>query len=901
VSVRNLEKIFNPRRIALFGACDVGKSLGLAVLGNLLHSAFRGVIYPINDRCESIHGVATYADPDRLPKVPDLAVICNPAPEVAAVVEVCGRLGIGAALILSGGFRETGPAGAAIEAEVIAAARRFENMRVLGPNSLGVIAPTIGFNASHAVTMPRAGHLAFISESRGLCNSVIDWATEGGIGFSAFVSTGNRVNVGFGDLIDYFGKDPQTRAIILYMQSVDHARSFMSAARAFAMTKPIVVCKAGRFEESVEAVSSHTGDLVGEDAVFEAAFQRCGVVRVEELDDVFDVAEVLASQRQPKGARLAIVSNAGGPAIIATDALIARGGELARFDASTVAGLDEALPAEGQHTNPVDLLDDAPAERFRKALSLVLADGNVDAVLAIFAIQSDVDPEETARVVADVARKATKPVLAAWMGGERACRGIRILNESGLPTHRSPEQAVRAFSHLVTYSRNLEALYETPRDVPVRFDLNRRKLRKRLQPLLRERRHAPVNQAWAFLKAYGIPVCDACMATNAAEAVRAADHVGYPVALKVLSPQILHKLDVGGVALDLKGPEQVVEAFEEILRATRTHRPDAKIHGVNVQSMVKAQGIEMILGAKKDPTFGAVIMVGMGGIATSVLRDWAVGLPPLNERLVRRMLESLRSWPMLNGYRGLPAANVELLVEVIIRFSLLIADYPEIREFDVNPLRVTAQDVTALDAAMLLDETRHALAQQYPHLAIRPYPEELVRYGRTSDYATVTLRAVRAEDEPLWHELVASSSEESIRFRFRSLLKRTTHQMAVAQCVIDYERNICIVAETEARGKRELVGIAHLLADPNHETAEFAVLVPDPWQGKKIGGMLLDYCMDLAGTWGITKIVAETDPQNTRMLDTFKKRGFRYEVHLDDDVVLLERDVSPALKRSIGG
>jgi len=891
LSVRNLEKIFNPRRIALFGACDVGRDLGVAVLGNLLNSAFRGVVYPLNDRCESIHGVATYASLQHLPKVPDLAVICNPAPEVAGVVEASGRVGIGAALILSGGFRETGPAGAALEADVIAAARRFPDMRVLGPNSLGVISPAAGLNASHAVTMPNAGQLAFISDSRGLCNSVIDWATEEGIGFSAFVSTGNRVNIGFGDLIDYFGNDPRTRAIILYMQSLDRARSFMSAARAFAMSKPIVVCKAGRFEESVEAVSSHTGDMVGEDAVFEAAFQRCGVVRVEELDDVFDVAEVLASQRQPKGPRLAIVSNAGGPAIIATDALILHRCELARFDAATLAELDAALPAEGQHTNPVDLLDSAPPERFRKALTLVLADRNVDAVLAIFAIQADLDPEEVARVVADVARGATKPVLAAWMGGERARRGIRILNESGLPAHRSPEQAVRAFSHLVTYARNLEALYETPRDIPVSFDLNRRKLRKRLQPLLSERRHAPVNQAWAFLKAYGIPVCDTCMATTPDEVVRAAEHVGYPVVLKVLSPQIMHKLDVGGVALDLKGPDEVLGAFERIVSTARARRPDAEIHGVTVQSMIKAQGLEMILGAKKDPTFGAVIMVGTGGIATGVLRDRAVGLPPLNERLVRRMLETLRSWPMLNGYRGLPAANIERLTEVIIRFSLLIADYPEIREFDVNPLCVTGEEVTALDAAMLLDDTPHQFVQKYPHLAIRPYPEEMVRYGRTSDYATVTLRAVRAEDEPLWHELVASSSEESIRFRFRSLLKRTTHQMAVAECVIDYERDISIVAETEARGRRELVGIAHLLADPNQDTAEFAVLVPDPWQGKKIGGMLLDYCMELAGSWGISKIVAETDPRNTRMLDTFKKRGFRYEVRLDDDVVLLERDV----------
>jgi len=891
MSVRNLDKIFGPRRIALFGACDEKGDLGAAVLTNLLTAGFRGVVYPMSPDCESIRGVATYAQLERLPHAPDLAVICNPAADVARVLDEVGRFGIKGGLILSGGFRESGASGAALEADIAAVAERYEDMRVLGPNSLGVIVPDAGLNASHAVTLPHGGRLAFISESRALCNSVIDWATEKGIGFSAFVSAGNRLNIGFGDLIDYFGNDPRTRAIIIYMQSVDDARSFMSAARAFALNKPIVVCKAGRFEESVEAVTSHTGDLVGEDAVFEAAFQRCGVVRVDELDDVFDIAEVLASQRLPKGARLAILSNAGGPAIIATDALITRGGELARFDPETIQALDAALPPEGIHTNPVDVLDDAPPDRFERAASLVLADHNVDALLVIFAIQTGVDAEQAARVLVAVARHASKPVLAAWMGGKRARQAIQILAEAGLPTHNTPEQGVRAFMHLVAYARNLEVLYETPRDIPVRFDLNRRKLRKRLQPLLTRRRHAPDNQAWAFLKAYGIPVCDTCMVTSAEDAVRAAENVGYPVAVKVLSPQILHKIDVGGVALDLGTPEAVRAAYDQVIRSTRAHRSDAEIHGVTVQSMVKDQGLELILGAKKDPTFGAVIMIGLGGITTSVLKDRAVALPPLNERLARRMLESLRAWPILHGYRGQPAANVDRLIEVIIRFSLLVADYPEIREFDVNPLRVTSTEITALDAAMVLDVAAVGVAHQYPHLAIRPYPEEFVRHATTPDGTRITLRAVRAEDEPLWHELVASSSQESIRFRFRSLLKRTTHQMAIAQCVIDYERQISIVAETEARGRKELVGIAHLLADVNHETAEFAVLVPDPWQGKKIGGILLDYCLELARNWGIQRVTAETDPQNTRMLDAFKKRGFSYEVHLDDDVVLLERRI----------
>jgi len=446
--------------------------------------------------------------------------------------------------------------------------------------------------------------------------------------------------------------------------------------------------------------------------------------------------------------------------------------------------------------------------------------------------------------------------------------------------------------HLVSYARNLEALYQTPKEVPVSFDLNRRKLRRRLQPLLSRRRHTLDNLAMSFLKAYGIPVCNTCAATTADEAVRVAGRMGFPVVLKVMSPQILHKVDIGGVALDLTDEEAVRQAYDRILRDTRRHRQDAEIHGVCVQPMLAPEGIELILGAKKDQTFGSVIMVGIGGVAADVHNDRALGLPPLNERLVRQMLESLRSWPMIRGYRGQPSVDIDLLVEIIIRFSLLIVDYPEIEEFDINPLRCTQDGAVALDALMVLDDKfRSPQGESYAHLAIRPYPEEFVRHEVTGDGVKITLRSVRAEDEPMWHRLVASSSAESIRFRFRSAFRQSTHRMAVEHCVIDYERQISIVAEIARDEGPEMVGIAQLLADPNHDSAEFAVLVPDPWQGRKIGGMLLDYCLVLAGNWGIKRIHAETDPQNRRMLETFRKRGFSADVNYEDEVVFLERDL----------
>ena len=896
MSVRNLDKILRPRRIVLIGGCERDDDLGTCVLRNLLGGGFPGVVYPVHPTREAVLGVATYATLDALPRTPDLAIVCSAAVEVADVVRRCGDAGIRGVLVLSGGFRESGEAGQALEDAIAAAAAPYDGMRIVGPNSLGVIHPSLGLNASHAVTMPRPGHLAFISESRALCNSVIDWATEEGIGFSSFVSTGNRLDVGFGDLIDYFGNDPETRAIILYVQSIEHARRFVSAARAFAQTKPIVAYKAGRFAASATAVMSHTGFLVGEDAVYDAAFQRCGIVRVKELDDVFDVAEVLASKRVPQGSRLAIVSNAGGPAIIAADALLARGGHLAQLSAATLAALDGILPPVGARQNPVDLLDGAPPQRFGDAAAVVLRDPGVDALLVIFATQTGSDPERTAQAVIAAADGVRKPVLATWMGGRRVLDGVRALNRAGLPTHATPEQGVRAFMHLVSYARNLQELYETPREMPLAFTLNRRKLRRRIRRLF-DGRHVPIteNQAKGLLKAYQIDVCETCLAGTADDAVRIAERIGYPVVLKVLSPQILHRLEAGGVALGLRRPDAVRAAFDDIVAAVLRHRPDAQVRGISVQKMVEAsQGVELIVGAKKDPTFGSVILVGMGGSATRVVQQRAVALPPLNERLVMRMLESLPFWPLLQGRGVQPGLAVDRLVEAIIRFSLMIADYPEIEEFDINPLLLTPDAAVALDAVMIVDGgAEHPYRGRHPHLAIRPYPEDYARYARLRDGTGLRLRSVRAEDEPLWHALVARSSPESIRFRFRCLFGGTTHAMAVAHCCIDHERQIGIVAESRADNGRELAGVAQLLADPNHETAEFAVLVPDAWQGRGVGGTLLEYCLELARGWGIQRVVAETEPRNHRMLGLFRRHGFRAEMRFDEDVVLLERDIVP--------
>jgi acetyltransferase len=894
VSIRNLDKIFEPHRIAVIGASDTPTSVGYTVLRNLIGSGFRGVVYPINSKREAIQGIHAYKDIPSLPHVPDLAVVCTPAPSVPAIVRQCGEAGTRGLVIISAGFREVGAEGRKLEELVRQEQRKFEGMRILGPNCLGLIVPGINLNASFAAAMPNKGHIGFISQSGALCASVLDWALEEGIGFSYFVSVGNMLDVSMGDLIDYFGSATETRSIILYIESISEAREFMSAARAFARSKPIVAYKAGRFAQSAQAAASHTGAMAGVDAVYEAAFQRAGIERIFQIEDMFDCAELLARQQPPKGDRLAIITNAGGPGVMTTDQLIASDGKLAAISEETVMLLNDQLPSCWSHGNPIDVLGDAPPDRFAKALEVVLKDRNVDAVLVILTPQAMTDATATAQAVAKAANQAHKPVLAAWMGGRVVAEGIQLLNAAGIPTYNTPEKAVRAFMHLVSYSRNLQILHETPKDLPLGFSLDRQRFRSVFNTFLAEGGEIlSENISKAFLEAYDIPVTKPQAAHTAGEAVEVARRLGYPVVLKIHSPQITHKTEVGGVVLNLPSDDTVRAAFEQITTRAKLQRPDAEIIGVTVQKMVTyPNSFELIMGAKKDPIFGSVIMVGMGGIAAEVFRDRALGLPPLNEALARHMLESLKSWPLLQGYRGKPGANINRLIEIIMRFSYLVADYPEIKELDINPLLVTPEDVIALDARVVIDrELAMHPVRPYAHLAIRPYPEEYVTQRQLNDGTPVVLRPIKPEDEPLWRELLGSCSTQSLWFRFSYLFKQTTHEMATRYCFIDYDRELGIVAEVEEQGERKLIGVGRLVADVDHEVAEYAVIVVDRWHGHGLGGLLTDYCLEVANQWGVKKIVAEVARENTCMLATFRSRGFQLSDDQEQDVVLVSKSM----------
>ncbi len=834
-------------------------------------------------------GVRAFARAGDLPEPPDLAVVCTPRAAVARVVRDCGEAGAGGLVIITAGYAETGQEGRAAQDDLATALADHPGLRAVGPNCLGVIVPGLGLNASFAADMPAPGRLAFVSQSGALCTAVLDWAVQQGVGFSHFISVGNMVDVDFGDLIDWLAAASEAQALLLYVESITAARKFVSAARAFTRSKPIVAYKAGRFAESARAAASHTGAMAGDDRVYEAAFRRAGIERVDTIDDLFDCAELLSRRRGPTGRRLAIVTNAGGPGVVATDALLARGGALARLGNGTIEALGRLLPPHASRSNPVDVLGDATAERLAEALRITLADPGVDAALVVLAPQAVTEPGEAARAVARIASATPKTVLAAWMGGRRMQEGFEILGRAGVPVYHGVEDSIDAFTHLVSYGRNLEILDETPRDVPIAFTPARAAARERL-------RRAPAAagpgtvlgeiESKELLAAYGIEVCPAREARSADEAAAAARDIGAPVVLKVLSPQITHKSDVRGVALGLRGEAEVREAFARIVSAAAAARPEADVLGVTVQPMVAAPGaLELILGVNRDPTFGAAILVGAGGTLAEILGDFAVELPPLNERLARRMLDGLRVRRLLEGWRGRPPLDAPALVDAMIRFSYLVADSPALRELDVNPLLVMERGVVALDARAVVEPGPPAAEPRpFSHLAIRPYPEDLVRPARLPDSTRFLLRPIRPEDEPLWHALLARCSPESVWFRLGAAIRTTTHKMATRYCFIDYDREIAIVAEHGEGAERRLAGVGRLVSDADHERAEYAVLVEDAWQGRGLGSLLTDYCLEVAAAWGVVAVTATTAAQNARMLRIFRNRGFELRPAAGDRV-----------------
>ncbi len=887
MSIRTLDKIFRPKRIAMIGVSNNPDSVAGIALKNIVSGGYQGVVYPINPKYEAVMGISCYPDINSVPNTPDLAVIATSGHRVPQLIRDCGEAGVLGIIIMSAGFKESGEKGRKLEEEVKAEVAKYEGMRVIGPNCLGIIVPGFNMNVSFANAMPKKGNVAFISQSGALCTSALDWAIEQNIGFSFFVSIGNTMDVGFGDLIDYFGQDPNTKSIVLYVESITFAREFMTAARAFARKKPIIVYKAGRFPESAAAAASHTGAMASEDNIYDAVFERAGIARVYDIGDIFNFTDLISRRNIPKGSKLAIVTNAGGPGVMATDMLISKGGGLTLLSDETMEKLNEVLPPFWSHGNPVDVIGDAPPDRFAKATEIVLQDDKVDAVLVILTPQAMTDPTKTAEAIAKISEHHSKPILAAWMGGQTMQEGKKIFLKKGIAVYQTPEDAIRAFMTLVNYSRNLDVLFETPRDIPVSFKLDRKKVRKEFaSKYFNKETILSEDVSKMLIDAYGIKTTRPQIARSALQAADIANKIGYPVVIKIQSPDITHKSDMGGVALNIKDENTVWMTYKNMTGSIKQKMPEANIEGVSVQPMFDAKdAIEMILGIKKDPIFGTSIMIGMGGTAAELFMDKSLGFPPLNETLALRMIKNLKIYPLLRGYRGSEPKAIDKLIEIMIRMSYLAADYPEIAELDINPLLVTSDDAVALDARIVLDkEVIGKKIPEYSHLLLHPYPDKFIKKSKLNDGTPIVLRPIKPEDEPLWLDLLGSCSKESIYSRFRYNFHFDSHEIATQFCYIDYAREIAIVAEVEEKGEKKLIAVGRLIADPDLTTVEYAILITDAYQKRELGTILTSYCEEIAKKWKMKKIFAETTKDNKAMVAVFKKLGFVVTYNEDNTV-----------------
>jgi acetyltransferase len=886
-----LSVFFSPKTVAVLGATESAGSMGRTVLWNLVTNPFGGTVFPVNPERTSVLGIKAYPSIAAAPEKVELAVIATPPETVPRLITECVDAGVQGAIIVSAGFKEIGPDGLRLEEQILENARRG-SLRIIGPNCLGVMSPLTGLNATFAVGMARPGNVAFISQSGALCTSVLDWSLREMVGFSCFISIGSMIDVGWGDLIDYLGDDQSTRSIVMYMESIGDARSFLSAAREVALTKPIIVIKAGRTEAAVKAAASHTGALTGSDEVLDAAFRRGGVLRVNNISELFDMAEVLAKQPKPKGPRLAIISNAGGPGVLATDALIRSGGELASLSQKSLTALDQLLPRHWSHNNPIDILGDASPERYVRSVEIAAKDPNTDGVLVILAPQANTDPTRTAEQLRPLARLDGKPILASWMGGVEVAAGEAILNRSNIPTFPYPDTAVRAFNYMWRYTYNLRGLYETPalpqapdsvRDHALAEDMIR-DARATGRTLLNE------FESKRIMEAYGIPVVETRMASDEEEAVRAAEQIGYPVVLKLASGTIAHKSEAGGVLLNLANAAAVRKAFRKILATIKESHGPEHFQGVTVQPMAPLDGYDLILGSSLDPQFGPVLLFGSGGRLLDFYQDRALALPPLNMTLARRAMEQTNVYTALEKMRR--NFDLTVLEQILVNFSLLVVEQRWIKEIDVNPLLVTSERVVALDARVVLHGPETAL-ESLPELAIRPYPTRYVAPWTMQDGTQVTIRPIRPEDEPLMVKFHETLSERSVYFRYfhaMQLTQRIAHDRLTRICFIDYEREMALVVlrNNVQAGESEILGVGRLTKIQGSREGEFAILVSDNWHHRGLGVELLKRLVDIGRDEKLLRIFGDILPENHDMLRVCDKLGFRHKYSAEERVVRAE-------------
>ena len=874
MSVRNLDKLFAPRSVALIGATPRPGSVGAVVARNLRRAGFAGELMLVNPHHDTIDGLTVHPNVASLPRAPDLGVIVTPAETVPCLIHELAARGTRAAVIITAGFGELGQRGQTLQQATLDAAKPHL-LRIVGPNCVGIMLPRLGLDATFSHLAPPAGDIAFLSQSGAMITAMLDWAVPHGIGFSHVVSLGDMADVDFGDMLDYLAADPHTRAILLYAEGITHGRKFMSAARAASRIKPVLVLKAGRSQAGARAATSHTGVLAGADAVYDAVFRRAGMLRVRTMAELFDAAETLALTHEQVGERLAILTNGGGAGVLATDALVAARGQLAALSQTTVADLNRQLPATWSHGNPVDIIGDASGKRYGDALTTLIGDSEIDAILVLNCPTALAQPEDTARAVIDTVAGAEpaalrgRNVITAWLGEYSARTARQLFADARIATYETPDSAVTGFLHRVHHRRNQELLMETP---PARLDMfepDRVTVRRLIATAL------AAGKSWldpeetsAILAAYGLPIVANHFAADPDQAASLAAKVGFPIALKIRSPDITHKSDVGGVALNLGNTDRVRREAEGMLRRVKAAHPEARLDGFLVQPMVRRpSAVELLVGLVEDAVFGPLVAFGQGGTAVEIMRDTSLELPPLNALLARRLMARTRVWQLVQGYRGKPPANIEAIVEMLIRLGQLAADQAEIRELDINPLLADAAGIIAVDARLRI------AAAQSPgpaRLAIAPYPKELGSAERLRDGTVLRLRPLRPEDEPMLHDLAAHMSHEDLRLRFFTPVQGLTHVVAARLSQLDYDRELALLAE----GDGMALGVVHFFADPDKLRAEYAIAVRSDWKGRGVGFLLMNRLIHIARQRGIGELVGEVLRENQPMLQMCRELGF---------------------------
>ncbi|MCP4407610.1 MAG: bifunctional acetate--CoA ligase family protein/GNAT family N-acetyltransferase [Gammaproteobacteria bacterium] len=886
-----LAKVFEPTSVAVIGASERVKSVGGQILHNLLVSDFQGEIYPVNPKHETVNGLKCYPSVSAIDHPIDLAVIIIPAKHIPGVMHECGEHGVGAAVVLSAGFSEIGKAGQYLQNEVVDIARTHR-IPLVGPNCLGVIRPKVGLNVTFAKSSVKCGHVALVAQSGAFCTALLDWADTQGHGFSAVASLGATADVGFGDVLDYLAIDPETHSILLYVEGISDARSFMSGLRIAARLKPVIVVKSGRNESGTRAAVSHTGALVGADHVFDAAIQRAGAVRVKSVSELFAAAQLLASGTRVEGPRLAILTNGGGPGVMAADRAADLNVPLAELSQPTHNKLSEALPDHWSHSDPVDILGDADPSRYGKATEIILADKGVDGILVLLTPQAMTDPTGCAHAVIEAAKKSSKPLLTCWMGEGLVEAGRKVFSAAGIPQFRSPEASVEAFGYLACYRRNQKALLQAPGPLSKHQEPDVDGARLIIEHALSERRtNLSSAESKAVMRAFQIPASPCINVSSAAEALVAAEGVGLPVAMKINSPDITHKSDVGGVRLNIGEPRSVRTAFREMIDSVKTQCPDVKIDGATIEPMLeRPHAREIMIGIATDPVFGPIISFGAGGTAIEIFADTNLALPPLNEYLSKELIEGTRASRYLKRFRNLPEANLGQLVDALQRISEIVCELPEVQELDINPLLVDEHGVIAVDARVVVARPATSTAR-YGHMAIHPYPIELVTQWQLADGTDVVVRPIRPEDAKLEQEFVQSLSVESKYFRFMQSLQKLTPTMLARFTQIDYDREMALVAVIrEGSCEAEMLGVVRYVSNPDRHSCEFALTVADIWQRHGIGREMMSRLMAVARDRAIEVMEGEVLSNNAKMLALCERLGFRIAHNsLEPDVVQVRR------------